>query len=96
MRYRNSRGKNGDHISTCANTRFCIDESVVEVLRCLYGAVIVIALIDPTDVSWSDDLMASDEVLYTLCGKDYTSLYKYAYSMIPMISLGYSITSHKG
>ena len=71
MRYRNSR-ENGNHISTCANTRFHIDESVVEVLRGLYGAVIVIALIDPTDGSWSDELMASDEVLYTLCGKDYT------------------------
>ena len=36
------------------------DESVVEVLRGLCGTGILIAFIDPTDGSWSDDLMASD------------------------------------
>ena len=49
------------------------DESVVDVLRGLCGAGIVIAFIDPTDGSRSDDLMVSDNkwrpmidaVLYT-------------------------------
>ena len=36
------------------------DESVVEVLRGLCGTGILIAFIEPTDGSWSDDLMASD------------------------------------
>ena len=36
------------------------DESVVEVLRCLCGTGVLIAFIDPTDGSWSDDLMVSD------------------------------------
>ena len=37
------------------------DESVVEVLRGLCGTGILIAFIDPTDGSWSDDLMASND-----------------------------------
>ena len=37
------------------------DESVVDVLRGLCGAGIVIAFIDPTDGSRSDDLMVSDK-----------------------------------
>ena len=36
------------------------DERVVDVLRGLRRTGIIIAFIDPTDGSWSDDLMVSD------------------------------------
>ena len=45
------------------------DESVVEVLCGLWGAGIVIAFVDPTEGSWSDDMMVSNNK----CGTLYTS-----------------------
>ena len=62
MRYPNSRGKMA---ITIAHSQISIpymyrDERVVDVLRGLCRTVIIIAFIDPTDGSWSDDLMVSD------------------------------------
>ena len=75
MRYPNSRGKMAITIAQISIPYMYRDESVVEVLHGLCRTGIIIAFIDPTDGSWSDDLIVSDNkwrpmidaVLYMYC-----------------------------
>ena len=55
---------------------------MVEVLRGLCGADIVVAFVDPTEGSWSDDLMVSDNTCKWHQMIDEVLMYMYVFWLV--------------